>query len=60
MGVINVVRLYQLDQANLLGYAVEAASLHYFAAHRGEESLLLAREVMVENIAYYGLDDCIS
>lgn len=31
--------------------------MHYLAAYGGEEALFLVAEVMVEDIAHYGLDD---
>ena len=58
--VIDVGRLYELYQAYLLGYAVEAATLHYLAAYGGEEALFLALEMMVEDVAHHGLNDGIA
>ena len=60
VGTVDVGRLYELYQTCLLGEAVETAALHYLAAHRGEEALLLAREVMVEDVAHHGFDDGIA
>ena len=47
MRMIDMRRLYEFDQPYLLGYAVEAATLHNLATYRGEEALPLASEVMV-------------
>lgn len=60
VGAVDMGRLYEVDQPRLLGNAVETAALHNLAAHRGEESLLLARERMIEDVAHHGLDDGIA
>ena len=58
--VVDVSRLYEVDQPRLLGQAVETAALYYLASHRGEEALLLAGKLVVEDVAHYGLYDGIA
>lgn len=60
VGAVDMGRLYEVDQPRLLGNAVEAAALHYLAAHRSEETLLLTGKLVVENVAHHGLDDGIA
>lgn len=60
VGAVDMGRLYQVYQPRLLGNAVEAAALHYLAAHRSEETLLLTGKLVVENVAHHGLDDGIA
>ncbi len=60
VGAVDMGRLYQVYQPRLLGNAVEAAALHYLAAHRGEESLFLTGKLVVEDVAHHGLDDGIA
>lgn len=58
--MIDVGRLDELYQPDLLSYTVEAAALHNLAAYGGEETLLLAWEAMIEDIADDGLYHCIA
>ena len=60
VGAVDMGGLYETDQPCLLGNAVEAAALHYLAAHGGEEALFLAGELVVEDVAHHGLDDGIA
>ena len=60
VGAVDVGRLYEFDQSCLLGKAVETAALHNLTSHRGEEALLLAGEVMVEDIAHHSFNDGIA
>lgn len=58
--VVDVSRLYEVDQPRLLGQAVETAALYNLASHRGEEALLLAGKLVVEDVAHYSLYDGIA
>ena len=55
--MVDVCRLYELYKSYLLGYTVEAAALYYLATYGGEEALFLAREMVIEDVAYDGLND---
>lgn len=60
VGTVDVGRLYELHQPRILGDTVETAALHYLATYRGEESLFLRREMMVQYIAHHRLNDSIA